>query len=232
MDQAREKRWIKLVRSDSEFARTGMARHLGTCEKRSEAIAEANQQTGPSGPFIRLQARDTASGQYWLHLEMDGSATLKKLDQYLRAIWLECCGHLSEFSAGGWGTQKVAMSRKAADVFTSGVELVHIYDFGTETITLLSVQEVREGKATVSNPIALLARNHEAIYPCQECGARAIALCLECVYEDERSGTLCEAHVADHPHDSHGDPKLLVNSPRVGQCGYEGPAEPPTERIC
>jgi len=34
---------------------------------------------------------------------MRGSATLTKLDDYLRAIWLECCGHLSKFTIGGWG---------------------------------------------------------------------------------------------------------------------------------
>jgi len=34
---------------------------------------------------------------------MRGSATLAKLDDYLRAIWLECCGHLSKFTIGGWG---------------------------------------------------------------------------------------------------------------------------------
>jgi hypothetical protein len=31
----------------------------------------------------------------------------------------------------------------------------------------------------------------------------------------------------EHPHESYGEPTLLVNSPRVGLCGYEGPAEPP-----
>ena len=34
-------------------------------------------------------------------LEMRGSATLAKLDDYLRAIWLECCGYLSGFTIGG-----------------------------------------------------------------------------------------------------------------------------------
>jgi hypothetical protein len=210
-----------------EFTRTGMSRHLGSCEKRREAVEKADQQPGTPGRFIRLQVRDADAGEYWLNLEMDGSATMKKLDQYLRAIWLECCGHMSEFTAGGWGSQKVAMSRKAADVLRPGVELVHTYDFGTETVTLLSVQEVREGNPTTSKPIALLARNQQPIYSCQECDDPASVLCLECAYEDEEPGTLCAAHAKGHPHDDYGEPMPLVNSPRVGQCGYTGPAEPP-----
>ena len=32
---------------------------------------------------------------------MPASDTLADLDDFLRAIWLECCGHLSEFTIGG-----------------------------------------------------------------------------------------------------------------------------------
>ena len=34
---------------------------------------------------------------YWMHLEMPAKATLEDLDNFLRAIWVECCDHLSEF---------------------------------------------------------------------------------------------------------------------------------------
>jgi hypothetical protein len=210
-----------------EMTRAGMARHLSTCSKRAEAITVADQQPGEAGPLIHLQVQDAGGGQYWLHLEMAGSATLKQLDRYLRAIWLECCGHLSEFSTGGWGSRKIAMNRKVADVLKPGVELVHIYDFGTESVTVVRALEVREGKSTVPRPIALMARNEEPIYPCQNCGAPSAVVCMECIYEHERPGTLCEAHAESHPHEDYGGPMLLVNSPRAGMCGYEGPAEPP-----
>jgi hypothetical protein len=210
-----------------EMTRAGMARHLSTCSKRKEVIDAADQRPGPKGSLIHLQVQDALSGDYWLHLEMDGSATLKQLDGYLRAIWLECCGHLSQFSVGGWGGRKIAMSRKAAEVFRPGVELTHIYDFGTESVTLLSALAAREGKSTVAKPIALMARNQEPIYPCQECAAPSATLCMECIYEHEQPGTLCEVHAESHPHEGYGEPMLLVNSPRIGMCGYEGPAEPP-----
>jgi hypothetical protein len=47
------------------------------------------------------------------------------------------------------------------------------------------------------------------------------------MYEDESAGTLCAAHIKRHPHKNYGDPIPLVNSPRLGMCGYTGPAEPP-----
>ncbi len=209
------------------LTRSGMARHLGGCDKRKEAIAAADQKPGEAVPLLHLQVQPEWGGDHWLHLEVNGSATLKQLDSYLRAIWLECCGHLSEFSSGGgWRGEKVGMARKVAQAFQRGAELTHVYDFGTSSVTLLKAVAAREGKATTRHPIVLMARNETPSYPCQECGSAATHLCVECGYE-EQPGTLCEAHAQVHPHEDYGEPMLLVNSPRIGMCGYEGPAEPP-----
>jgi len=40
------------------------------------------------------------AGDYWLHIEIPKYYTLKDLDQFIRDIWVECCGHLSEFKIG------------------------------------------------------------------------------------------------------------------------------------
>lgn len=210
-----------------EMTRGGMARHLRVCDKRNEAIAAAARQPGDDGPLVHLQVQDADGGQYWLHLEMDGSASLERLDSYLRAIWLECCGHLSQFSTPGWGGRTVGMKRKAADVLQPGVELVHEYDFGTTSVTVVRAVEIRHGRPTTPKPIALMARNAEPVYPCQECEAPAAALCMECICEHGKQGTLCEKHTRSHRHRNYGEPLALVNSPRVGMCGYDGPAEPP-----
>jgi hypothetical protein len=209
------------------MTRGGMGRHLASCERRAEAVAAADAKPGEAGTLVHLQARDAGSGEYWLNLEVDGSATLKQLDGYLRAIWLECCGHMSEFSSGGWSGRKVAMARKVAEAFGPGAELTHVYDFGTSTTTLLRAVDVRRGRRTTKHPISLMARNAAPVFPCQECDAPATRLCMECVYEKGKMGTLCPQHVRRHPHRNYGAPMPLVNSPRVGQCGYEGPADPP-----
>jgi hypothetical protein len=210
-----------------ELTRGGMTKHLRACEARLRAISAADGRAGAAGPQIHVQVRDADTGEFWLNLEVDGSASLKQLDGYLRAIWLECCGHLSQFSAGGWGGTTLGMARKVEQVFRPGVEVTHVYDFGTESVTLLKTVEAREGKRTGKHPIALMARNAAPAIGCQECGAPATRLCQECVYEDGRPGTLCDAHAEAHPHEDYGDPLALVNSPRMGLCGYEGPADAP-----
>ena len=142
-----------------EMTRSGLTRHLEACTERKEAIEAADQARGNEQPLYHLVARDAWGGDYWLHLEMNGSATLTNLDRYLRAIWLECCGHLSQFSIGGWSGNEIPMSRQIQRVFTPGLELTHIYDFGTSSETLVKVVEVREGKLLTSHPIVLMARN-------------------------------------------------------------------------
>jgi hypothetical protein len=170
--------------------------------------------------------QDAWSGDYWLDLEVIGARKLQDLDQYLRAIWLECCGHMSRFSAGGWRGEEIPMSRTIQAAFDRGVELTHIYDFGTESVTLVQQLARRSGRPTTRHPIALMARNVAPEATCDECGKPAQWLCLQCV-DDERPGALCDRHAEAHPHQDYGEPLPQVNSPRVGMCGYGGPAEPP-----
>jgi hypothetical protein len=158
---------------------------------------------------------------------MRGSATLTDLDRYLRAIWLECCGHLSQFSIGGWRGEEIPKRTRTERVFQPGTELTHIYDFGTSSKTLVKVVGRRSGKPLTSHPIALMARNDPPEIPCMECDRPASWLCLECIYELDEPGTLCDEHAEKHPCDEYDGLVPLVNSPRVGMCGYTGPAEPP-----
>ena len=205
----------------------GMGRHLAACAERATAIKAADAARGKPKPMLHLHVRSADTPLYWLHLEMDGTAPLKALDGYLRAIWLECCGHMSEFSLGGRGGRVTAPTLRIADVLTDDRELTHIYDFGTESVSLIRAVDRRGGKRTGRHPIALMARNAKPEEPCRECGGPAAWLCTECIIEHDEPGTLCEAHAASHPHDGYGEPVPLVNSPRVGLCGYTGPADPP-----
>jgi hypothetical protein len=192
-----------------------------------DAIRAADQKPGRKQVLYHLQVRDAWQSDYWLHLEMNGSATFMDLDSYLRAIWLECCGHLSQFSVGGWHGPEIPLGRRADQVFERSVELTHIYDFGTSSETLIRVVGLREGQPLTGHPIALMARNNPLDACCQECGRAATWLCLECLYDLDEPGTLCDEHAQNHPHENYGEPTPLVNSPRVGMCGYCGPAEPP-----
>lgn len=50
---------------------------------------------------------------------------------------------------------------------------------------------------------------------------------MECIYEYDENGFLCDEHIEDHPHEDDDGPMPLVNSLHMGMCGYYGPAEPP-----
>ena len=220
-----------------EMTRGGLARHLRTCAKRQEAQVEAEKSRRHRQKLYHLQVQDAWSGAYWLHLEMRGNATLKDLDHYLREIWLECCGHLSAFEIGAvsytqlfndglaWREER-SMNMRVDKLFAPGMEIPYEYDFGSSTELVIKVADEREGKPLTEHPIALLARNNAFKPTCMICGQPATDLCSECMYEraDGRC-ELCEEHAAEHEHEEML--MALVNSPRVGVCGYDGPAEPP-----
>ena len=212
---------------DEIITKRGVSKHMDKCARRQEALAGAAASSLPEEMLWHLRVQDAYNKDYWLDLEMTGSASLDKLDKYLRAIWLECCGHLSKFTIGGWGGIDVGKARKADSTFELGLVLRHLYDFGTTSETDIKVMGFREGKATTKHPIALLARNRMPLANCQECDQEARWLCIECLYEENETGFLCDEHVEEHPHDNYGEPLSLVNSPRLGMCGYTGPAEPP-----
>ena len=214
----------KCTYCEREFTKGSMLRHLDACPERLRVIAESDSQRGTKESLYHLRLQDAWQSDFWLDLEARGSATLQDLDQYLRAIWLECCGHLSQFSVGG---REIGKRRKLGQALEPGLELTHIYDFGTSSETLVKAVVVREGRPTTSHPVALLARNNLPEASCIQCGRAASRLCMECLYEEEEPGTLCDEHAQEHPHTDYGEPIPLVNSPRLGMCGYDGPAEPP-----
>ena len=217
----------KCVYCGQEVAKNAAAKHLAVCAERQGTIAKIDNKNGEIETLYHLRIQAVDSDQFWLDLEMRGSAALKDLDDYLKAIWLECCGHLSKFSIGGWRGNDIPKNRRADEIFESGIKLTHIYDFGTTSETLIRMVGARKGKPTISRPIALMIRNLMPEYECIECKKPAIWLCMECLIEKNVWGTLCDDHTEIHPNDNYGEPVRLVNSPRLGLCGYDGPAEPP-----
>ena len=229
-----------------EYAKSGMTRHLKTCSARQEAIAKANRKRGRDSTIYHLQILDNTppytrfhaewTPQFWLHLEMKGSATLQDLDQYLRDIWMECCGHLSGFEIGpvfytqmfddgmGW-QEEHSMNVRVDKLFSPGLAIPYQYDFGTTSAVIIKIVDERKGKPITSHPIELMARNNQPEVFCHVCGKPAKWICTECAWEDKETYLFCEEHAEEHEHAEMELP--IVNSPRVGLCGYTGPAEPP-----
>lgn len=122
-----------------ETTKGSMTRHLAACPVRQSRVTDAEAaKPGKPVPLLHLRLQDGYGGSFWFDAEVRGAATLDDVDNYLRAIWLECCGHMSQFSLGGWGGREIPFGRKVDAVLADGVELTHIYDFGTESVTLVS----------------------------------------------------------------------------------------------
>ncbi|HEY6284397.1 MAG TPA: hypothetical protein VIX20_01935, partial [Ktedonobacteraceae bacterium] len=78
-----------------EFEKAKMTQHLKYCKQRAAEIAtelESIPMTQKTR-FFHILVEGRYNPQYWMHLEMPSSDTLADLDDFLRAIWLECCGH-------------------------------------------------------------------------------------------------------------------------------------------
>ncbi|MCI5130740.1 MAG: hypothetical protein D3904_04295 [Candidatus Electrothrix sp. EH2] len=204
----------------------GMVKHLSACPDRKKALDKCDQQAGKTEKIYHLKIQDSWLSDFWLHLEMRASATLKDLDSYLRSIWLECCGHLSQFSVGGWKSEEIAMDTDVGSIFHPGLVLTHIYDFGDSSETQIKVVSEREGKPMSEHPIYLMARNELPAVESCACGKPGAWLCMDCGDTSDEVAVLCKEHGEGEEYQDHAM-LPIVNSPRTGRCGYEGPAEPP-----
>jgi hypothetical protein len=216
------------------FSKAAMSAHLKSCRKKTGS-AQATEKPAKRRAF-HLVVEGRYQPEYWMHLEVPAEAALDTLDRFLRDIWLECCGHLSEFEIQGVrysaepvdfmpvlmgeeeGSDETGMEVRLKDVLTPGMKFEHAYDFGSTTHLRLRV--VSEGASSLKpNEIKVLARNEPPVIPCVVCGKPATQVCTQCLYSG--SGWLCEECAARHDCE---DPMFLpvVNSPRVGVCGYTG----------
>ena len=98
-------------------------------------------------------------------------------------------------------------------VLSPGMKFTHEYDFGSTTHLALRVVGEREGKASQQR-VRLLSRNEPPQVLCERCKKKPAAWvdvfedyawCCEKCIENTEEGVL-----------------PVVNSPRVGVCGYTG----------
>lgn len=222
--------------------KAGMTRHLAKPHAQDSAAGQ---------PVLQYHLRvEGANGLYWLHVEARANARLRHLDQFLRRIWLECCGHLSAFEIAGvdyqvklfpgdrwlestfslgFGPRSRSMSARLGDVLSPGLTFRYRYDFGSTTELRLKVVRAYDGRA-LRTPIRLLARNEAVPWRCAQCGAVATEICALCGDYPEQI-VFCAEHAQAHGADVHrGDDAAflpVVHSPRMGVCAYTGPLDGP-----
>jgi hypothetical protein len=170
---------------------------------------------GKSEKALLVKVEDAYDKNYWLYLDIALNSALFDLDDFLRKIWLECCDHMSAFFFGRY--DEVDMDTKIRSI-APGDKLTHRYDFGSTTELVISAlaHVIRESQ---KNPVRLLARNVPSEHICTECGKPAEYIsqswdgeypfyCAKCYKKYEDDGIL-----------------PVVNSPRMGVCGYGGESD-------
>jgi hypothetical protein len=184
----------------------GIKRHLNSC-------IDKKFEKGKEKLYYLIIKNE--SHQYFLHISIKANARLEELDAYIREVWVECCGHMSDFSIGGRSTLPMSTSLKKA--FSSSPQLEYIYDYGTST--QLRIEFVKEFKGKQQTIIKTLARNPHLQMRCEKCKEEnVVAVCSQCIW-GEAEAYLCKNCMPKH---ACGMDMLLpyVNSPRVGECAY------------
>lgn len=215
------------------FSKSGMTRHLRSCLEKQAAGPTSDKARARRARIFHIVVQGRYLPIYWLHIEVRADAALDDLDAFLRDIWLECCDHLSGFKIDGesydvdepdmfagpsLAIRSGGMNVRLAAVLRPEMEFYHDYDFGSTTYLTLRVAGQRQG-VLKRGEVRILARNHPPEIPCGACGKPATQVCAFCGYGPER--WVCGDCAPEH---ECGDEGLLpvVNSPRVGVCGYTG----------
>lgn len=243
----------KCLFCEQTFAQAGINRHLKTHFKEME-------KTEKSGTSYLLKAQTNPryeSSGYFLYLWVNSTAKLADVDNYLRAIWLECCGHMSSFKdvdkkpkrgqgGGIWvffeatellekgktkeyeqlmeqSSGEIPMSRKVDKVFYKGQKLEYDYDFGSTTSLQITVEE--ELGISAPSKIVLLSRNEPLELMCEKCEKEpATDFCTAHGWNE--NSMFCpkcaKKHAKECPDFEDYGEMPVVNSPRMGVCGYEG----------
>lgn len=208
-----------------------MNKHLSSCKVRVEENEKESATGGKKGKIYHIKV--WGYKPYWLHIEMKATSTLRELDSFLRDIWLECCGHLSQFKIDGviyevekstdswFQIESESMDVQLNKVLTVKGKFEYEYDFGSTTYLKGEVISQREG--ILKETVKILSRNNPPEFRCEKCDGKATQICTDC-------GELyCERCLKKHGCSEEGA-LPVVNSPRMGVCGYCGESDYDEER--
>jgi hypothetical protein len=213
----------KCAYCDEMLKKSGISKHLDSHLKKMAAEKPHLDRAF----HIRVEA-----DVFFLNLLVDADMSLDDLDDYLRAIWLECCGHMSSFREKGkgydddWDDDEGIIgedkSQPLKNVLRVGQKLQYEYDFGSTTA--LDIKVLSEYRMAVKDGIQLLSRNEPLKVLCQVCGTKpAASICSAHGWGEAH--LFCKSCAKKHTQEcgDFEDYQLkVVNSPRAGVCAYDG----------
>lgn len=216
------------------FSKSAMTNHLKACKQREitpVVPSHGRKAKHKDNRIFHLVVEGSDLPEYWMHLGVPADVKLTDLDDFLRETWVECCGHLSDFKINNirydrdtvddmwlFGRKPRSMNIRTGSILRPGMKFDYEYDFGTTTYLSLRVASEHE-EDIKDKSIDILARNDPPLIACVKCGELATQVCRQCFYDG--CGWFCDKCAEEH---ECGEDMLLpvVNSPRVGMCGYTG----------
>lgn len=117
------------------FAGAAMTRHVRCCYPKHPP----SDKPGRSDVF-HIVVKGQGWADYWLHLGVPVDASLEALDGFLRDIWLECCGHMSEFEI-----RRTRYCSVGPDAFDEDAAREMFEEFGGETMDVVVGDVLEEG---------------------------------------------------------------------------------------
>jgi len=212
----------KCIQCGEIYNPTQASKHLlGCVEGRSDSTLLTSE-----GYLARVSWLEQPN-LYWMFIAFPIDTSLGQLDQFLRKTWLECCGHLSEFTINGRrymshtesGNSSQSMKKKVNQLFSSGLRIDYAYDMGSSTE--LDLEVIGVINTSPLKKITILMKNDPPVFPCESCKKPSGTICSLC------GGTTCancsENHSCAIDEEDTYMLMPLANSPRAGVCGYEGP---------
>ncbi len=219
-----------------EYTRAGITRHLSSCKERTRLLEQepSKRRCG----YFQLFISGWYNSDYWIAAEIKDTATLEDLDDFLRDIWLECCGHLSSFTIDGRQYDSAPdadffcdepsedMDIKLKKILAPGMTIRYEYDFGSTTELAIKVQSHRTG-AFVPEAVTILSRNQPPEILCSQCGTNPAQWVMSDGMFDEKPFWCEECLQAGREEEGQDDSVYeymlpVCNSPRMGVCAYEG----------
>lgn len=203
----------KCVYCNEVFTQNAIVKHLATHFKKQEKENRAEHEN--------VYHLNVEADEMFLQVLVKGGASFKTLDTFLRKIWVECCGHLSDFHHKKF---EIRMSDKFDMVLTPKLKFDYSYDYGSTTS--FSIQVCGSYQIAQKENVLLLSRNEPLKILCRVCNKnRAVAICTIHMYEADEY-IFCEECASAHEDECSDFQDYarmpVVNSPRMGTCGYEG----------
>ncbi|EFA77942.1 hypothetical protein PPL_08587 [Heterostelium album PN500] len=197
------------------------------CQKCPQIKQKLNVKGGTATEaFVAIVFGDRVATEYWMNVLIPCDTPVYEVEEFLKDIWLECCGHMTTWEGlkNGVGEFKdiyggneepdekdVAIS-ECVDL---GGTVSMDYDMGTTTTVNLMFYEKINVK--MDDPgIRVLIRNTINKPNCKECKKPNHPVHYTC--DDCDYSKMCE-ECGDGEHEEHSK-TTISNSPRSGSCGY------------